>query len=190
MLMERQVRQLFGQVPTDPEDYILASQISQAEADKYLIERMRVDRPNKSGIIWWNLLDGWPQMSDAVVDYYFKKKLAYRYIQRAQAPFVIIADEIRSWNSRIVACNDTLEEKRGTFRIFDVTENRVRVEKEFVAPANASVELLRIPLFYSDQRLLIISWECGEEKGFNHYLAGFPAFSLTQYREWLEQGLL
>ena len=35
MLMEKQVRQLFGDVPCEPEDYILASQISQAEAKKY-----------------------------------------------------------------------------------------------------------------------------------------------------------
>ena len=190
MLMERQVRQLFGEVPTDPESYILASQISQAEADKYLIERMRVDRPRKSGIIWWNLLDGWPQMSDAVVDYYFEKKLAYRYIKRAQAPFTIIADEIRSWNSRIVACNDTREVVRGTFRIFDVTENRVRVEKDFTANPNTVTELVQIPLYYSDRRLLILSWQTETTSGFNHYLAGYPAFSLDQYRSWLDQGLL
>ena len=59
MLMDKQVRQLFGEVPTDMEDYVLASQISQAEAKKYFIERMRIGRPQKSGIIWWNALDGW-----------------------------------------------------------------------------------------------------------------------------------
>ena len=36
-LMENQVRQLFGYVPTEPLEYILASQISQAEAKKYFI---------------------------------------------------------------------------------------------------------------------------------------------------------
>lgn len=77
--------------PTTPEDYILASQISQAEAKKYFIERMRVGRPKKTGIIWWNLLDGWPQMSNAVVDYFFTKKLAYEYIKQSQAPFCIAA---------------------------------------------------------------------------------------------------
>jgi beta-mannosidase len=129
-------------------------------------------------------------MSDAVVDYYFEKKLAYRYIKRAQAPFTIIADEIRSWNSRIVACNDTREVVRGTFRIFDVTENRVRVEKDFTANPNTVTELVQIPLYYSDRRLLILSWQTETTSGFNHYLAGYPAFSLDQYRSWLDQGLL
>lgn len=189
MLMERQVRQLFGEVPKDPEDYILASQISQAEANKYLIERMRADRPKRSGIIWWNLLDGWPQMSDAIVDYYFEKKLAYRYVKRSQAPFTIVANEIRSWESRIIACNDTLEEKRGTFKIYDVTEKRTRLEKEFVAAPNRCTDLVRIPLYYSDKNLIVITWELENgEKGINHYLAGSPAFSLAQYKQWLEEG--
>ena len=191
MLMERQVRQLFGEVPTDPEAYIMASQISQAEADKYLIERMRIDRPRKSGIIWWNLIDGWPQNSDAVVGYYYDKKLAYRYIKRSQAPLSIMADEMRSWTSRVVACNDTLEEKRGTFRIYDVVEKRTRVEKDFVAAPNSVTDLVRIPLNYSDQRLLIFTWELEDgTTGMNHYLAGYPAFSFDRYREWLEKGLI
>ena len=191
MLMERQVRQLFGEVPTDPEKYITASQISQAEADKYLIERMRIDRPRKSGVLWWNLIDGWPSTSDAVVDYYYEKKLAYRYLQRSQAPFAIMADELRSWTSRIVACNDTLVEKRGKFRIYDVVEQRTRVEKDFVAAPNAVTDLVRIPLNYSDHRLLIFTWELEDgTTGMNHYLAGFPAFSLDQYIEWLDKGLV
>ena len=49
MLMEKQVRQLFGRVPTDPEEYVLASQISQAEAKKYFIERLRIRCPPKNG---------------------------------------------------------------------------------------------------------------------------------------------
>ena len=191
MLMERQVRQLFGEVPTDPETYITASQISQAEADKYLLERMRIDRPRKSGVIWWNLIDGWPSTSDAVVDYYYEKKLAYRYIQRSQAPFAIMADELRSWTSRIVACNDTLVEKRGKFRIYDVVEKRTRVEKDFVAAPNCVTDLVRIPLNYSDHRLLIFTWELEDgTTGMNHYLAGFPSFSLAQYLEWLDQELI
>ena len=76
MLMEKQIRQLFGEVPDTAEKFALASQISQAEADKFYIELFRCKKPVKSGVLWWNLIDGWPQFSDAVVDYYFKKKLA------------------------------------------------------------------------------------------------------------------
>ena len=181
MLMEKQVRQLFGYVPSDPEEYVLASQISQAEADKYLIERLRAARPEKTGIIWWNLLDGWPQMSDAVVDYYFEKKIAYRYIKRCQAPFAVIADEISGWGLPIMLCNDTLAEKKGRLTVKDVMTDEILFEGGFTAPANTSTRLTKLPLYFSEHRMLIFEWEADGERGFNHYLCGFPPFSLENY---------
>ena len=186
-LMEKQVRQLFGEVPTDPETYIFASQASQAEAKKYFIERIRIGRPEKSGVIWWNLLDGWPQMSDAVVDYYFTKKLAYGYIKRAQAPFMMAADEISHWNLKIFACNDTPEEKTGTYRVTDADTGEVLAAGTFTAGVNGSFCVAQFPVFYSEQKMLLIEWEANGEKGFNHYLCGYPAFSLEKYRGWVEK---
>ena len=182
MLMEKQVRQLFGNVPTDPKEYILASQISQAEAKKYFIERMRVGRPEKTGIIWWNLLDGWPQMSDAVVDYYFTKKLAYNYIKRSQAPFVIAAGEISSWGLQIYACNDTLQEKRGCLTVKDACTDEIIYKGEFIAAINTCTKVVKLPTYYSEQKILIFEWEVGDERGYNHYLCGYPPISLEMYK--------
>ena len=181
MLMEKQIRQLFGFVPTDPEEYIIASQISQAEADKYFIERLRVARPKKTGIIWWNLLDGWPQMSDAVVGYYFDKKIAYRYIKRCQAPFAVIADEISGWGLPIMLCNDTPEKKTGHLTVKDAETDELLFEGNFTAPKNSSTRLTKLPIYFSEHRMLIFEWEADGERGFNHYLCGFPPFSLENY---------
>lgn len=187
MLMHNQLRQLFGEIPADPEDYILASQISQAEAKKYFIERMRVGRPNKTGIIWWNLLDGWPQFSDAVVDYYYNKKLAYGYIKRCMAPFSIIADEIADWNIKLFACNDTLQGKTGHFTVMDAETKEILLEDDFTAEANASTCIGAIPVYYSDRKLLLMCWDVNGETGSNHYLCGYPPFDLKWYRRLLEE---
>ncbi len=187
MLMEKQVRQLFGEVPSEPEDYILASQISQAEAKKYFIERIRAGRPNKSGIIWWNLLDGWPQMSDAVVDYYFTKKLAYHYIKRSQAPFTIVADEIKNWNMDFCACNDTLRQVQGRFRVLDAETDELLLEKDFTAPVNSTTVIGRLPVFYSDKRFLILRWETDSGNGFNHYVCGYPPLDWSRYKQFMEK---
>lgn len=187
MLMEKQVRQLFGTVPTTPEEYILASQISQAEAKKYFIERMRVGRPNKTGIIWWNLLDGWPQMSDAVVDYYFTKKLAYGYIKRSQAPFCIIADEISNWKIKIFACNDTLQLKNGHCIITDAETKQVLLDKDFTADKNTSTCIGEIPVYYSDHKILSIQWDVNGEIGYNHYLCGYPPIDLAWYKKFITE---
>lgn len=187
VLMESNVRQLFGEVPEDPEDFILASQINQAEAKKYLIERMRVDRPKKTGIIWWNLLDGWPQMSDAIVDYYFTKKLAYSYVKVSQAPFTICADEIKSGYLNIFACNDTLETKRGTLTVKDALTDEVITTCDFVARENASTKIAFLPALYSDKKFLVFEWKIGDECGFNHHLNAFPPISLSMYKEFLNK---
>lgn len=186
MLMEKQVRQLFGEVPSDPETYILASQISQAEAKKYFIERIRVKRPRTTGIIWWNLIDGWPQMSDAVVDYYYQKKLAYFYIKRSQALFTVAAGEMQNWGLPIYACNDTLSAKNGRLTVTDAESGEVLYEGDFTAAANTSTGLTRLPIYYSEQRILLFTWEIDGERGWNHFMCGYPPFSLARYRRFLD----
>lgn len=180
--MEKQVKQLFGEVPEKPEEFVTASQISQAEAKKYFIERVRVGRPEKTGIIWWNLVDGWPQMSDAVVDYYYDKKIAYGYIKRSQAPFVIAAGEISDWTLPIYACNDTLEGKSGNFIVICAETDEILFESGFEVGANQTKLLTRMPIYYSDHKFLIFEWDINGEKGINHYLCGYPPFDLEKYK--------
>lgn len=190
MLMHNQVMQMFGEVPTDPETYVLASQISQAEAKKFFIERIRTDRPNKSGVIWWNLLDGWPQMSDAVVDYYFEKKLAYYYIKRIQKPFIVAAGELYNWRIPLFACNNTLEVKNGNLTVIDAESSEIVFKTSFSVGANTSAQIGKIPVYYSERKLLILKWQVGEISGANHYLCGFPPFSLDWYVDLMKKHAL
>lgn len=99
-LMTTQIKNLFGRSADNLDEFVLMSQISQAEADKYFIERFRLNKKHCGGIIWWNIIDCWPQFSDAVVDYYFEKKRAYYYIKASQQQFCIMMDE----NSDKIAC--------------------------------------------------------------------------------------
>lgn len=93
MLAYKQVLTLFGEAKENLADFVRQSQISQAEAKKYFIEKFRIGKWKRTGIIWWNLVDGWPQVSDAIVDYYYAKKLAYHYIKRCQNPVCLMFDE-------------------------------------------------------------------------------------------------
>ncbi len=185
-LMEDQIAQLFAFRPTNLEDFSLASQISQAEAKKFFIERIRIKKPYTSGIIWWNMLDGWPQMSDAVVDYFFKKKLAYHYIKRSQAPVCLMIDEMQDWNYTLVASNDTLQATSGHYRVYDVMTGKVYTENDFFADSNSNRTLTKIPLLYSDKVFLVIEWTVNDKKFFNHYLCGYPPFDFQTYKRWLE----
>lgn len=185
-LVANQIKQLFGEVPDNLDDFALASQISQAEAKKYFIERIRCKKPTKSGVIWWNLLDGWPQISDAVVDYYGSKKLAYEYIKASQQDFVIMADEINNWGIKIIASNDTLETILG-----DVTikcDGEVIYQGDFKVGANQNAEITSIPVMYSDKKLFTFEWKTNISNGSNHYICGYPAFDFMKYKsEWLPE---
>ncbi|MBQ8597101.1 MAG: hypothetical protein IJ409_04850 [Lachnospiraceae bacterium] len=183
-LLPNQIQQLFGEVPTDLEEFIFASQISQAEADKFFIENMRAQKEKKGGILWWNLMDGWPQFSDAVVDYYYEKKIAFDYIKRSQQPFVLMCAEMENWHLPVVASNDTLQEVKGSYTVKNLETGEVLLSGNFDVAPNSNASLGRVPVMYSDKGMLLIEWQIGEEKFFNHYLYGMPGFDLKKYKEW------
>lgn len=184
-LMADQIRELFGVIPDELPDFILASQISQAEAKKFFIETVRLRKWRRTGVIWWNMLDGWPQFSDAVVDYYGGRKLAFSYIRRSQGRTCLMIDEPESWHVRAVLGNDSLQEQHGTYRIWDADTNETLLEGKFAASPNENATLGRIRISHSDHRLLLMRWEIGGRSYGNHYLLGFPAFSLETYKRWL-----
>lgn len=130
-------------------------------------------------------MDGWPQFSDAVVDYYFGKKLAYYYIKRVQQPVCIMIDEPENWHVRVVAGNDSLMSATGQYRVYDGDTGQTLLNGVYKVNANENAELGRIRVSYSDKKLLLIEWTNGQEKNGNHYLLGSPAFSLESYKSWL-----
>ncbi|HZO99760.1 MAG TPA: glycoside hydrolase family 2 TIM barrel-domain containing protein [Terriglobia bacterium] len=184
-LMANQVKELFGTVPDNIEDFILGSQVSQAEAKKFFVEMTRLKKWHSTGVIWWNVMDGWPQFSDAIVDYYFNKKLAYYYIRRVQQPVCVMVDEPKDWQCRVVVGNDSREDANGHYRIWDANSGETLLEGDYASKANENIEVGRIPIYHSDKRLFLIEWTANGKKYTNHYLQGFPPFSLDQYRSWL-----
>lgn len=186
-LMADQIRELFGIIPDNIEDFIIASQISQAEALKFFIERTRLEKWHTTGIIWWNMMDGWPQFSDAIVDYYFGKKLAYYYIKRVQQPVCIMISEPENWYVKVVAGNDSNEDVEGYYRIWDADTNETLLEGTFKTNANQNAKLGKISVSRGDKRLFLIEWDLGGRKFGNHYLLGYPPFSLEQSKKWLKK---
>ena len=86
----------YAAAPLTLEELSEASQIVQAEAMKYFVESFRMHKWAKTGLVWWNVIDCWPQFSDAVVDYYYTKKLAFPYIRNVQQPVLLLLREQRS----------------------------------------------------------------------------------------------
>ncbi len=189
-LMSDQVGVLFGSVPGDLESFALASQISQSEAKKFFIERFRIGKWRRTGILWWNLVDGWPQFSDAVTDWYGVKKLAYKTIRRVSAPVCGMFGEPQNGELPVVFANEFRSDVRLSFQVTDAQTHEVLLSREFECPANASAEVCRIP-DSGGFRVLVIRWLCGGVQGVNHYVCGTPPYDLRLLSSLLKsEGLL
>jgi beta-mannosidase len=179
---------VFGKVPENLEDFAFASQAVQAEAKKFFIEMFRNAKWRRTGIIWWNLLDGWPQFSDAVVDYYFKKKTAYNYIKRSQQHLCLIGREPVNCRQEFVACNDLLKDTTVKYKISDIDSEDELLSGEKLIKGNTVTSLGIIPFHEKDKRFYLIEFEY--EPGvrrWNHYLAGNAPFELEKYKNWLNK---
>lgn len=185
-LMINQVRLLFGEVPSKLEDFIFASQSVQAEAMKYFIEMWRGNKFNKTGIIWWNLRDGWPLISDAIVDYYNSKKMAYYYIRNVQKDICIFMNDAKDGNHPLVAVNDTRHASEGEVKVTDVASGKQIFEGKFYVPANGRVQISSLPK-QKGQGILLIRYKVGNQEFTNHYLYGDPPFKLKEYKQLLQK---
>ena len=105
-------------------------------------------------------------MSDAVVDYFLRKKLAYSYIKRSQAPFSMLMEEMKDWHYPLLAANDSLTAVEGHCRVTDIETGELFWEGDFCAKANTTTKISAIRMLYSDHRMLLIRWEAGGKSGF------------------------
>lgn len=197
-LMANQVRTYFGSIPDDLESFAQLSQVVQAEAKKFFIERTRIKKWRRTGIIWWNMLDGWPQISDAIVDYYFDRKRAFRYIQRIQKKICIMVDEPMGWSHEVILGNDSRENFDVEWRVKDGDTGETFLSGNSFSPANTNVSLGRLQTvnIWSDdagsvcpgeQRLILLEWTVNGKQYGNHFITGFPPYDPKKMKEWLEK---
>ena len=185
-LMTNQIRIMFGGVDTDLDTFIAQSQTVQAEAMKTFCEMFRTRKFTRfNGLIWWNVRDGWPQLSDAVVDYYGGKKQAYYALKTAQRnQIVCVVDDHTAW-----AVNDALHSVKSAAKFTDAETGKVLLDADdFEIPANGKVALGKVP--FSGQGVIRIDATLDGKQFKNHFLYGEPPFDWSKVRELTHQALL
>ncbi len=185
-LMADQVTILVGETPQDLETFSLFSQFSQAEAKKFFVERTRILKWRHTGIIWWNMLDGWPQISDAVVDYYFSKKLAFTWLRRVHTPVCLMMDELRDWSHDVVLSNDSREDALVSWRVEDGETGALLLSGQTCIKADGNDVAGSIRELAGTQKLYLLHWSIGSEHYANHYISGFPPFDPQKVLQWIQ----
>ncbi len=194
-LMTDQVRHMFTDIPRDLATYAKMSQISQAEAFKYFIERFRTAKWRRTGIIWWNLLDGWPQISDAVVNYDFTPKLAYHFIGRVQKPLHMAFADPADGQFSLVGINDTSKDEVFTYTVKDITGLSVGTDLASAPallsgtatiPADTATPVASLPITGMDDRFLLIEWTDSHGGHTSHFILEPKHLDYTTYMQALE----
>lgn len=186
-LAHNQVVTLFGRAAENLEDFVRQSQISQAEAKKYFIEKFRIGKWKRTGIIWWNLLDGWPQISDAVVDYYYNRKLAYHYIKRSQQPVCLMLDEPENGKCGLIAVNDTPYDKQLDYTVRRFSDNTVVLSGTCTVPADGIMQPDNLTVAEKEKEFYYIEWSVDGKTCYNHYFTNIIDIDYQAYVQALRK---
>lgn len=181
-LLVRQAGLLLGAPPDNLGDLVIASQITQAEADKALFERMRIAKGRTWGMLWWNLRDGWPVISDAVVDHFGRRKLAYAVLKRSHARVVPLIAEAAHGRHRIVVVNDTWDDCPARLVVRDL-DGGVLFERDLAIAPDMVVEAGAIPAA-ARPGCWSIELHRGGTVACNHALVGERPYALADLRRW------
>ena len=185
-LMCNHVKLLFGRDMESLEDFALASQISQMEAYKHFIELFRAYKDRRRGIIWWNLIDCWPQFSDSVVDYYFTKKLAYSIIREVQKPAAVLFREAQDGCIPLMLANDMRVATNVQYTVYKVGEEGVQpIETGCVEALADSLQKIAMIPEQDEHTVFLVKWQCEACEGYNYFLTGNPPYDF----DWLKSQL-
>ena len=182
------MKTLFGDGEQALEGIAKASQIFQAEAFKFMIERFRIRKATHGGLIWWNLLDGWPQISDAVVDYYFTKKLAYDFIKNSQQPLCLMFDEPDEENKlNLFVANEIPQDKTFSYKVIRINDNVVVCSNKATVAASGILQLDAVTVDPDKKEMFLIEWEYDGNTCYNHFVNNIRGIDFDTYIDFLNK---
>ena len=124
--------------------------------------------------------------SDAVVDWYGVKKLAYYYIKQAQQPVSVSMGEPHGWEIPVYITNDTLCGVSGVLTITDI-EGKEIYNGAVECPVNASVVVTNLPVICSEFKVYLLKLETSDGRVItNHYTQGAAPFDFGKYNKALK----
>ena len=147
----RMMETWIGRVATemDLDDYLFYSALMQAEGLKEYIDNFRRRMFSSSAAVFWMYNDSWPTTHGwTIVDYHLRRKLSFHPTRRAFAPVTVVPAELPGAVG-VFGVNDTPAPWSGGLRygLANLAGGLPLDERAAVElPANAAVELARIPM--------------------------------------------
>lgn len=131
-------------IPSDIEEYMKFSMLTQAEGLKYGIEHYRRHKDRTGGSLIWQLNDSWPGTSWSLIDHELLPKASYHYAKKFYHPVLLSVDHDPGQPLKIWVVNDRLEGYKGAVRlqVYDFA-GALLFDKSMEAdiPANAAIRI-------------------------------------------------
>jgi len=146
------------------EEYLILSQVFQAEAYRYALSHFRRRQHDTSGALFWMYSDCWGATSGwTIVDYYLNRKPSFYAVKRAFAPIMVSFKEEQDGLS-VWLVNSTLNHVHGHLEYgwgaFDSGDVKLLGREEVAVSANTSQKLVRLffPAFSEKERRSCYYW--------------------------------
>ena len=168
------------------DDYTVAVNLACAEIFKDVIEYCRV-MPNKSGVLWWSLMDMWKMAFNySVLDCDYNPKLAYHFIKKSQENLLLVATRAEiDGDMKLYFVNGTLKDVSGQYRIYSIDESmneKTVCEGKFASLKNSVIDIATLGKC-SEPKLLILEYTVNGVRYTNHAFTDFRAFDTM--KSWL-----
>ena len=177
----------FGEEPQSLDRFARMSQASQAEAMKFFVERFRSGKWKRTGIIWWNLIDGWPQFSDAVTDYYYARKLAYYVIKRSQQPICLMFREPTDGRLALVGANEYREDVSVSYLVRDLKTGLTVCEGTAMLAKNSAQTVDFAEHLTDGMHFYVMEWTSEKHNGKNYYVCAASPYSFDEYSAFMRE---
>jgi beta-mannosidase len=135
-------------------------------------------------MLLWNYLDGWPQFSEALVDFYFDKKPGFTTVSRSYEPLLVTVFENNDSQYQINVINDTLKDQIVNCKIYDADSKTVYFDGEIAVDKNSSVKGDVFSNIYFEQKCLVIEYVYDGKKCLNHFITGYPCYKKEDFVRW------
>lgn len=126
-------------IPSDIEEYMRFSMLTQAEGLKYGIEHYRRNKARTSGSLIWQHGDSWPGTSWSLIDYELLPKASFYYARKFYHPLLLALDHEPGEPLKLWVVNDRLQAYSGKvmLQVYDL-EGRLAKTLETAAEVGAN----------------------------------------------------
>ena len=127
-------------IPKNFKDYVIVSQLLQAEGMKIAIESHRRAMPYCMGTLYWQLNDCWPAISWSSIDYFGNWKAFHYYLRKLYAP-VLVSPVYKNKKLSVYLISDYLDNRNVKLKmtLMDFYGKELwNNEEQVIMPANTS----------------------------------------------------